>query len=68
MPLPPPTATLSATRCGAVEDLYKIPMDHDLDVQVSREYGIRVARHEVVFHGTCRSCTLQQIEGKNQKN
>ena len=55
-------------RCGAVEDLYKIPVDHDLDVQVSRKYGVRVARHEVVFHGTCRSCTLQQIEGKNQKN
>jgi len=44
-------------RCGAVIDLYRIPVDGTLDRQVDREYGLKVDRHELVFHGTCKSCT-----------
>lgn len=42
--------------CGAVVDLHKIPVDRALDQMVSREYGLAVDHHDLVFHGRCKAC------------
>ncbi|MEG1721332.1 MAG: transcriptional repressor [Pseudoflavonifractor sp.] len=46
--------------CGAVLDLHKIPADPGLDAAVSRQYGLEVDRHELVFHGTCADCKTKK--------
>lgn len=44
-------------RCGAVLDLPEIPVDRELDRQVSEGRCLRVSHHDLVFHGTCSCCT-----------
>ena len=42
--------------CGAVFDLPEIKPRPDLDQAVSRRYGHAVARHELIFYGSCKEC------------
>ena len=44
-------------QCGAVLDLPEIPVDRELDRQVSEIRCLRVSHHDLVFHGTCSCCT-----------
>ena len=44
-------------QCGAVLDLPEIPVDRELDRQVSESRCLRVSHHDLVFHGTCSCCT-----------
>lgn len=46
--------------CGTVMDLPEIDPGQDLDGAVSRQYGLRVQRHELAFYGLCPSCVDQQ--------
>ena len=52
--------------CGSVLDLPDICPDGDLDQTVSRQYGLAVQRHELTFHGQCRSCAQAQSHHQNQ--
>lgn len=46
--------------CSAVIDLPEIKPDLELDTTVSQQYGYSVARHELIFYGTCENCTKNQ--------
>lgn len=52
-----PHAHFVCERCGAVIDLPDVRTDAGLDKAVNRAYGVRVDHHDLVFHGTCRTCT-----------
>ena len=45
--------------CGCVLDL-PITLGDDLELAVSRQYGLAVQRHELTFFGLCSSCQNQQ--------
>ncbi len=42
-------------RCGAILDL-EVGVDEKLEAEVGEAYGLRVDRHELVFHGSCGKC------------
>lgn len=42
--------------CGGVTDLRGVELPAGLDRRVGREHGVAVERHELVFHGICKSC------------
>lgn len=43
--------------CGSVIDVGDSLPDGDLDKLVSEKYGVKIARHEICFHGTCTKCS-----------
>ena len=51
-----PHSHFVCTRCGAVIDLHKIPMDAKLNRAVREQYGFEVQRHELTFYGKCKAC------------
>lgn len=46
-------------RCGAILDL-ELGQAPELDRAVGEEYGLTVDRHELVFHGACKSCQSKE--------
>ena len=55
-----PHSHFVCTTCGAVIDLYEIPMDANLNRVVRSQYGLEVQRHELTFYGRCKSCMHQR--------
>ena len=44
--------------CGCVLDL-PITLGDDLELAVSRQYGLMTERHELTFYGLCPSCSRE---------
>ena len=57
-----PHSHFVCSKCGAVMDLDRIPMDANLSRQVEKLYGIQVQRHELTFYGTCKKCMQNKFE------
>ncbi len=55
-----PHSHFVCTHCGAVIDLYQIPMDAGLAGAVEDLYGFQVERPELTFYGTCKTCMQQK--------
>ena len=53
--------------CGSVLDLPDIDSGDSLDQAVSRQYGLAVQRHELIFYGLCPSCTNQQHNNNKEE-
>lgn len=55
-----PHSHFVCNECSAVIDLPEIKPDLELDETVSQYYGHCVARHELIFYGTCENCAKNQ--------
>lgn len=58
-----PHSHFICSRCGAVIDLYGLPVDGGLDRTVSEQYKFAVERHELTFYGICQQC----MQNKNDQ-
>lgn len=55
-------------RCGAVLDLPGIKPEEELDLErISRENGVTIEHHELIFYGACPDCSPQKINKKLTK-
>lgn len=48
--------------CGCVLDLHQVKMEAGLDREVSKQYQLAIARHELTFYGLCKPCMQKDVQ------